>query len=99
MSYPINNFFTRSFTHSDVSVETSAGAFLAPLEAKDGRRIHLIVQNQHASAKVEIILNASGSEGIVLAAGATFSIENYCGALRMKSDTASTPVHIAYAIA
>lgn len=98
MSYPINNFFTRSFTHSDVSVGTSVAQALAAL-AQPGRRIHLLIQNQHASAVVEVILNSSGSEGFNLAAGATFSIEGYNGEVRLKSDTASTPVHIAYAVA
>jgi hypothetical protein len=98
MSYPINNFFTRSFTHSDVTVGTSAASALAAL-AQPGRRIHLLIQNQHASAVVEVILNGTGSEGFNLAAGATFSIEGYNGEVRLKSDTAATPVHIAYAVA
>lgn len=98
MSYPINNFFTRSFTHSDVTVTGTAAEALAAL-AQPGRRIHLLIQNQHATDVVEVILNSSGSEGFNLAPGATFSIEGYNGAVRLKSSGTSTPVHIAHAVA
>lgn len=99
MSYPINNFFTRSFTHSDVTATTTATTHLNALEAKDGRRIHLLIQNQHASEVLEVILNASGTQGINLAAGATFSIENYCGPVRLKANAGTITTHIAYAVA
>lgn len=93
-----NDFFVRSFVHSDVTVGTTAAQALAAV-APEKRRIHLIVQNQDSNAVVEIILNNSGSEGIEIAAGASFTMTGYNGEIRLKSDTPSTPVHIAYAIA
>jgi len=88
----------RGFTHSTVSVGTSATTVLdhAPTPT---RRVAVIIQNQHASAVITVRFSESGSEGFKVAAGETISLDNYNGHIRCVSDTAATPVHIAYATA
>jgi hypothetical protein len=41
----------------------------------------------------------SGSEGFLVKAGESISLDNYNGHVRCLSDTASTPVHVAFATA
>jgi hypothetical protein len=46
-----------------------------------------------------VIFAASGTDGLKVKAGESISLDNYNGIVRCVSDTASTPVHIAYATA
>jgi hypothetical protein len=48
---------------------------------------------------VTVRFSESGTDGFQIAAGQTISLDNYNGHIRCSSDTASTPVHIAYAVA
>jgi hypothetical protein len=88
--------FIRGFTHATVTVGTSATTVLdhAPTPT---RRVSVIVQNQHATAVITVRFSESGTEGFQVKAGETISLDNYNGHIRCVSDTASTPVHIAYA--
>jgi hypothetical protein len=88
--------FIRGFTHATVTVGTSASTALdhAPTPT---RRISVIIQNQHATAVVTVRFSESGTEGFKVKPGESISLDNYNGHVRCSSDTASTPVHIAYA--
>lgn len=90
--------FLRGFTHTEVSVGTSASTALAVAVTPE-RRCSVIIQNQHASAVVTVIFAATGTAGLKVKAGESISLDNYNGIVRCVSDTASTPVHIAYATA
>jgi hypothetical protein len=94
----ISSPFIRKFTHATVTVGTSASTTLAAA-APSERRISVIIQNQHATALVTVFFNASGSDGLKVKAGESISLDNYNGIVRCVSDTASTPVHIAFATA
>ena len=88
----------RSFTHATVSIGTSPSialdAAVTPM-----RRVAVIIQNQHASAVITVRMSETGSEGFLLKPSETISLDNYNGHIRISSDTAATPVHIAYATA
>jgi hypothetical protein len=88
--------FLRGFTHATVTVGTSATTVLdhAPTPT---RRVSVIVQNQHATAVLTVRFSESGTEGFQVKAGETISLDNYNGHIRCVSDTASTPVHVAFA--
>lgn len=88
----------RSFTHSQASVGTSASTILAVATTPE-RRVSVIVQNQHATAVIKVILASTGSDGLLIQPNQSISLDNYNGIIRCISDTASTPVHIAYATA
>lgn len=90
--------FVRKFTHSDTTISTTVVTVLAVAVTPE-RRIVVIIQNQHPTAVVTVILNATGSSGIKLKAGETVSLDNYNGIVRCSSTTATTVVHIAYATA
>lgn len=90
--------FLRGFTHTEVSVGTSASTALAVAVTPE-RRCSVIIQNQHASAVVTVIFAATGTVGLKVKAGESISLDNYNGIVRCVSDTASTPIHIAYATA
>jgi hypothetical protein len=89
--------FLRGFTHATFTVGTSASTILdhavTPI-----RRVSVIIQNQHATAKITVRFSESGSDGLFVKAGESISLDNYNGHIRCLSDTASTPVHIAYAV-
>lgn len=88
----------RGFTHATVTVGTSASTALVVAPTPE-RRVSVIVQNQHASAVLTVIFADSGTDGLKVKAGESISLDNYNGIVRCVSDTASTPVHIAYATA
>lgn len=90
--------FLRGFTHATVTVGTSASTALVVAPTPE-RRCSVIIQNQHASAVLTVIFAASGTDGLKVKAGESISLDNYNGIVRCVSDTAATPVHIAYATA
>jgi hypothetical protein len=94
----ISSPFLRGFTHATVTVDTSTTTVLdhAPTPT---RRISVIIQNQHATAVVTVRFSESGTDGFKVKAGESISLDNYNGHIRCTSDTATTPVHIAYATA
>ncbi len=89
--------FIRSFTHQETSVGTSAVTVLAAATTPE-RRVSVIIQNQHASALLTVVFADTGTTGLKVKAGESISLDNYNGIVRCISDTAATPVHIAYAI-
>ena len=90
--------FLRKFNHTDVTIGTSASVALVVALTPE-RRCSVIIQNQHATAVVTVIFADTGSAGLKVKAGESISLDNYNGIVRCVSDTASTPVHIAYATA
>jgi hypothetical protein len=94
----ISSPFIRAFVHATETIGTSASTALAVAVTPE-RRISVIIQNQHATATVTVVLAASGTDGLKVKAGESISLDNYNGIVRCVSDTASTPVHIAYAVA
>lgn len=89
--------FVPSFTHADVALSTTVAQVL-PASVTPEKRISLIIQNKDASIAAEIILAGSGSTGLILAAGASLSLDSYKGAVRAKSASGTPTLHIAYAI-
>lgn len=90
--------FTKSFTHSDVTVGTTASQIVAPTTNSYDRRVMLIIQNKSDTAIVQVIFATTGSVGLELQPNQSATIENYNGAVRAISDTAGTTVHIALAL-
>jgi hypothetical protein len=88
--------FLRGFTHATVTVGTSATTIL-DAAVTPIRRVSVIVQNQHATAVITVRFSESGTEGFLVKAGESISLDNYNGHIRCSSDTASTPVHVAFA--
>ena len=88
----------RGFTHTAVTVGTSASTALVVAPTPE-RRVSVIIQNQHATALVTVFFDAAGTDGLKVKAGESISLDNYNGIVRCVSDTAATPVHIAYAVA
>lgn len=88
--------FVARFTHSDVTLSTTFAEVL-PASVTPEKRVSLILQNKDASIAAEIILNGSGTAGLVLAAGASLSLDSYKGAVRAKSASGTPTLHIAYA--
>ncbi len=93
----ISSPFLTSLTHADFSVGTASSQLLAAASAGQ-RRILTVIQNKHSTAKIQVILNATGDIGILVPANSNLSLDNYNGPVRCISDTASTTVHVAYAI-
>ena len=89
--------FVPRFTHADVTLGTSFAEVLAASVTPE-KRVSLIIQNKDASIAAEIILNGSGSTGLILAAGASLSLDSYKGAVQAKSASGSPVLHIAYAV-
>ncbi len=89
--------FVPRFTHADVTLSTTAAEVLAASVTPE-KRVSLIIQNKDASIAAEIILNSSGSTGLILAAGASLSLDSYKGAVRAKSASGTPTLHIAYAV-
>jgi hypothetical protein len=90
--------FTRNFTHSDHTVGTSATQILAAVSSPSQKRVMLVVQNKSDTAIIQVIFSATGSVGLELQPNQSCTLENYNGAVRAISDTASTTVHIAVAL-
>lgn len=88
----------RGFNHSLATVGTSISTILDVATTPE-RRVSVIIQNQHATAVIEVILAETGSDGLLVQPNESISLDNYNGIVRCISDTASTPVHIAYATA
>ncbi|MGI9143198.1 MAG: hypothetical protein ACR2IJ_08405 [Fluviibacter sp.] len=87
--------FTKSFTHSDTTVGTSASQIVAPTPNPYDRRVMLVIQNKSDTAVIQIIFAATGSVGLELQPNQSCTLENYNGAVQDISDTAGTTFHIA----
>lgn len=92
--------FTKNFSHLNHTVGTTKSQIRGNVlpSAAFNKRVIVVVQNQSATAKVQVIFNDSESVGIMLFPQQSISIENYNGFIFAVSDTAATPVHTATAV-
>lgn len=86
----------KKFTHANFTVGLSETNVIGP-EAPGVARVSTIIQNTHGSNTLTVILNDTGTTGFVIQPATFFSIDNYCGTVRLKGSGAGTTVHIAYA--
>lgn len=93
----ISSPFLTSLSHADFSVGVASSQLLAAASAGQ-RRVLTVIQNKHATAKIEVILNATGDIGILVPANSNLSLDNYNGPIRCISNTAATTVHLAFAV-
>lgn len=89
--------FVPYFSHNDVTLSTTFSTVLSASVTPE-KRVSLIIQNKDTSINAEIVLNDSGSTGIILAPGASLSLDCYKGTVLAKSASGTPTLHIAYAI-
>ena len=97
----ISSPFVPFFVHAEGSLTTDWVEIL-PASVVPERRVSLIIQNKDTSIAIEIVLNDSTSTstgGLLLAAGASLSLDSYKGAVQARSASGTPVVHIAYATA
>lgn len=86
----------RKLTHlANYTCTTSFAQVLAERTLPE-RRVVVIIQNKSATANLEVVFASTGSAGLIIGPLQTFSIDNYNGVVRLKSDTAGSIAHIAY---
>lgn len=90
--------FLRSFTHATVSVGLTSGVVL-DAAVTPIRRVCVIVQNMSGTAILTVRFSETGDAGLLVQPNQSISLDNYNGHIRCMSDTAATPVHIAFATA
>lgn len=86
----------RKCVHADATVGTSFSTVLTP-PTVPSRRILVIIQNKSSTAVIEVVFDDTATTGIQVQPWQSISLENYNGTVRVKSNTAATTVHIAYA--
>ena len=93
--------FVKEYKHSDVTTSSSANTAttILPIAPVGTRRIQVLIQNQSASASIEVIFNEAGTSGLVLPPQGNIGVDNYNGAVRVISTSTSVPLHLAYAVA
>jgi hypothetical protein len=90
--------FTKSFVHTNATVGTTASEILAKTTNSHDKRVLLLIQNQHATNTIQVVLAETGASGIILSPFQSLSLENYNGAVRAVASGANTAVHIAYSL-
>jgi hypothetical protein len=81
-------------SHTDYSATTSFVQVLAPRVLPERRTI-VAIQNKDATAVLEVIFGSTGSFGLFIPPNQTISVENYNGAILLRSNTAGSIAHIA----
>jgi len=89
--------FLKGFVHTNYSATTTPATVVSTAPAGT-RRASVIIQNQSTSSTIQVILNDTGSAGIIVAALGTFTIDNYNGPIRLVSSTGTVTTHIAIAL-
>ena len=87
------------FYHADAVVTGSYAEVLARSVVPE-KRVNLILQNQDSTLAIFVRLSAIGdtnSGGILIAAGATLSLDSYKGAVLAMAPSGSPTLHVAYA--
>ena len=96
----ISSPLLRSFVHEDGTVDTVATASgstqILDYPTTGTKRIIVIIQNKSTTASIEVIFNATGDDGILVAAGQLLSVDNYNGIIRVNASADTTPIHLAY---
>jgi uncharacterized protein (DUF111 family) len=86
----------RKCTHANTTVGTTFTTLLTP-PTLPTRRILVIIQNQSATAVIEVVFDDTATVGIQVQPYQSISLENYNGTIRVKSTAAGTIVHCATA--
>jgi len=86
----------RKCVHANITVGTSFVTALTP-PAVPSRRILVIIQNQSATAVIEVVFDDTATVGIQVQPYQSISLDNYNGTVRVKSTAAGTTVHVAHA--
>lgn len=92
----VSSPYLRKFTHSDTTVDTAAVVLLAAAAVQE-KRIAIIIQNKSSANTIQVILNDSGSSGILVPALGSVNLDNYNGPIRVSASAPGTAVHLAYA--
>ena len=86
----------RKLTHlPNYICTTSYVEVLAPRVLPE-RRVVVVIQNKSTTAYLEVVFHSTGNAGLLIGPMQTFSVDNYNGSVRLKSDTAGSIAHIAY---
>ena len=93
----ISSPFIPSFTHVDIAVDDTVPTTVLASAVTGTKRVLTVIQNKHATATVQVILNDTGSVGISVAAGSNLSLDNYNGPVRCISTVDNSIVHVAHA--
>lgn len=88
--------FLRGFTHQDLTAGTTASTLLATA-VTPVRRVVTIIQNKSTTATIQVILDDTGTVGILVGPLGNISLDNYNGIVRVIASAAATPVHVAFA--
>lgn len=97
MSTSYTSFSTpalRRLSHSNVTLTLSYQTVISPRVLPE-RRVVIAIQNRSTTAFVEAVFNDTDASGILIGPRETFSIENFNGTVRLKSDTNGSIAHIA----
>lgn len=94
--------FTKVFSHLNhtlptVGVPVQLRAAVLP-SAANNKRVIIVVQNQSTTAIVNVLFNATDTDGIHLYPQQSISIENYNGIVRAFTNVAGSIVHTATAV-
>ncbi len=92
----VSSPFLRKFIHSDTTVGTAAVEILAAALPQE-KRVALIIQNKSSANSIQVILNPTGSSGLIVPALGSVNLDNYNGTVRVIASAPSTVVHLAYA--
>ena len=84
----------RKLSHSNVTLTLAYQTVISPRVLPE-RRVVIAIQNKSQTAYIEAVFNETDTAGILIAPMETFSIDNYNGTVRLKSDTNGSIAHIA----
>lgn len=92
--------FVKEYIHSDLTTSgtPNTATQILPIAPVGVRRVQVLIQNQSASASIEVIFNQNGTSGLTLPPQGNIGVDNYNGAVRVISTSASVPIHLAYAV-
>jgi len=92
----LRSFFHESGTIDTLATSTTSTEILSP-SSVGTKRILVVIQNQSTiGATIQVIFNATGDQGLQVAAGQLISVDNYNGAIRANASVDATPIHLAW---
>jgi hypothetical protein len=93
-------FVPRFFHQDSATLSTSYAEVLARSSVPE-KRVNLVLQNQDSALAIYIRLSSTSesntSGGLLLAAGASLSLDSYKGAVSAMAPSGAPVLHIAYA--
>jgi hypothetical protein len=91
----VSSPFLRKFTHSETTVGTATVEILAAALPQE-KRVALIIQNKSSANSIQVILNPTGTAGLLIPALGSLNLDNYNGTIRVSASAPGTVVHLAY---